>query len=67
MTLYALDAHLKTKFYVLMIQLLFAEAPLSLFLVTILSIAWINAHRDILLQDLINAWNVSQTAKIAHP
>jgi len=50
-----------------MIQLLFAEAPLSLFLVTTLSIALINAHRDILLQDLINAWNVSQTAKIAHP
>ncbi len=67
MTLYALDAHLKTKFYVLMIQLLFAEAPLSLFLVTTLSIALINAHRDILLQDLINAWNVNQTAKIAYP
>ena len=67
MTLYAQDAHLKTKVYVLMIQLLFAEAPLSLFLVTTLSIALINAHRDILLQDLINAWNVSQTAKIAHP
>ena len=37
--LYAQDAHPKTKIYALMMQLLFAEAPLNLFLVTTLSIA----------------------------
>jgi uncharacterized membrane protein YfcA len=64
--LYAQDAHLKTKTCVLMIQLLFVGALLCLFLVTILSIALINAHEGTSLQDLINACNASQTAKIAH-
>jgi hypothetical protein len=66
-TLYALDAHLKTKVYVLMIQLLFAEVPLSLFLVTTLSIALINVHRDTSLQDLINVCNANQIVKIVNP
>jgi ABC-type transport system involved in cytochrome c biogenesis permease component len=65
-TLYAQNVHLKTKTCVLMIQLLFVEAPLYLFLVTTLSIALINAHEGTSLQDLINACNASQTAKIAH-
>jgi len=64
-TLYALDVHLKTKPYALMIQLLFVEAQLSLFLVTTLYIALTNVHRDIILQDLINVCNANRIAKIA--
>lgn len=48
-----------------MIQLLFVEAPLSLFLVTTFFIALINVHKDIILQDLINVCNANQIAKIA--
>jgi hypothetical protein len=42
------------------------EALLSLFLVTTLYTALINAHRDTLLQDLINACNASLIAKIVN-
>ncbi len=65
MTLYALDVHLKTKPYALLILLLFVEAPLSLYLVTTFSIALINVHRDIILQDLINVCNANRIVKIA--
>ena len=64
-TLYALGVHPKIKACALMIQLLFVEAPLSLFLVTTFSIALINVHRDIILQDLINVCNANQIVKIA--